>query len=145
VRVLYVDTSALVRAYLPDEPEHDALRETILEADEPVTTSELSRVEIARALKAAERAGRLNDAASVLKRIDADLSGKPILTIRLDPDTLVARSRELVLAHPLRTLDALHFAVALGLDAFADGGEIVLVTRDAGQASAARALGLSLL
>jgi predicted nucleic acid-binding protein len=145
VRVLYVDTSALVRAYLPDEPEHDGLRETILEADEPVTTSELSRVEIARALKAAERAGRLNDAAPVLKRIDADLSGKPILTIRLDSATVVPRSRELVLAHRLRTLDALHLAVALGLDAFAEGAEIVLVTRDADQASAARALGLALL
>lgn len=145
MRVLYVDTSALVRAYLPDEPEHDALRETILEANEPVTTSDLSRVELARALKAAERAGRLEDADPALERIDADLSGKPILTIRLDPVTLVPRSRELVLAHRLRTLDAVHLAVALGLGAFVEEAEIVFVTRDVDQASAARALGLAVL
>jgi hypothetical protein len=89
--------------------------------------------------------GRLDDADPVLRRIDADLSGRPISTIRLDPATLVPRSRELVLAHHVRTLDAPHLAVALGLDAFADGDEIVLVTRDEDQASAARALGLSLL
>ena len=145
MRVLYIDTSALVRAYLPDEPEHDALRETIFEANEPVTTSDLSRVELARALKAAERAGRLEDAHPALERIDADLSGKPILTIRLDPVTLVPRSRELVLAHRLRTLDALHLAVALGLGASVEGAETVFVTRDADQASVARALGLALL
>ena len=145
MRVLYVDTSALVRAYLPDEPEHDVLRETILEANEPVTTSDLSRVELARALKAAERAGRLEDADLALERIDADLSGKPILTIRLDPVTLVPRSRELVLAHRLRTLDAVHLAVALGLGAFVEEAEIVFVTRDVDQASAARALGLAVL
>ena len=145
MRVLYVDTSALVRAYLPDEPEHDAMREAILEGNEPVTTSDISRVELARALKAAERTGRLDNAAPVLERIDADLSGKPILTIRLDPVALVTRSRELVLAYRLRTLDALHLAVALGLDAWADGQQVALVTRDADQASAARALGLALL
>ena len=145
MRILYADTSALVRAYLPDEPEHDALREAILETDEPVTTSDLSRIELARALKAAERAGRITDAIPLLGRIDSDLSGRPILTIRIDPVTLVPRSRELVLAHRLRTLDALHLGVALGLEAFADGAEIVFVTRDADQAAAARALGLSLL
>jgi len=145
VSVLYADTSALVRAYLADEPDHEVLRATILEGDEPVTTSEISRVEIARALKAAERAGRLEDAGPVLERVDADLSGLPILTIRLDPVALVPRSRELVIAHRLRTLDALHLAVALSLDVWADGEQVALVTRDSGQASAARALGLAVL
>jgi predicted nucleic acid-binding protein len=143
VSVLYADTSALVRAYLPDEPDHDALRATILEGDEPVATSDLTRVELARALTAAQRAGRLYDARPVLERIEADLSGRPILTIRLDPVRLVPRSRELVLAYPLRTLCALHLAVALSLEAWTDG--VVLVTRDADQAAAARALGLAVL
>ena len=143
--ILYVDTSALVRAYLEDEPDHDALRTTILEGDGPVATSDISRVELARALKAAERAGRLDEARPVLARIDHHLAGNPILTIRLDPVALVPRSRELVLEYRLGTLHALHLAVALSLGAWAGGEEVVLVTRDAGQASAARLLGLGVL
>ena len=73
------------------------------------------------------------------------LAGSPILTIRLDPEGLVAHSHDLVLSHQVGTLGAIHLAVALSLEAWAGGDEVVFVTRDAGQAAAARALGLGVL
>lgn len=57
--LLYADTSALVRAYLADEPDHGSLRERLLEGDEPVVISELARIEMASVIRAAARGGRL--------------------------------------------------------------------------------------
>ena len=50
-----------------------------------------------------------------------------------------------MLEHRLRTLDAMHLAVAAEeAPALADEGEVVFVTRDQDQATAAAALGLTL-
>lgn len=35
----YVDTSAIVRVYTADEPEHERLRELVLESSEPVVSN----------------------------------------------------------------------------------------------------------
>lgn len=142
--VLYADPSALLRAYFADEPDHLELRLLLLEGDQPVLTSELARVELAAGIRAAERAGRLRRSQRILDRIDADCSDDgPVVLVRFDPDTVLATAREVVLRHRLRTLDALHLAVAVGMT-FAPAGEaITFVTRDNDQAIAAAAIGFS--
>ena len=64
--------------------------------------------------------------------------------VALIPAAVVARAYGLVLEHRLRTLDAIHIAVALDEDAaLATGDELVFVTRDTEQAAAAAAVGLA--
>ena len=138
--LLYADTSALARLYLRDETDSEHLIALLLASPESVITSELARTELARAVKSAERAGRILDADPVLERIDAHL-GTRIALIELRPKTTLPRARGLVLQHRLNTLDAIHLAVAIE-ESEALGEPIVFVTRDGEQAIAARELGL---
>ena len=138
--LLYADTSALARLYLRDETDSEHLIELLLVSPESVITSELARTELARAVKSAERAGRILDADPVLERIDAHL-GTRIALIELRPKTTLPRARGLVLQHRINTLEAIHLAVAID-ESEALGETIVFVTRDSEQAIAARELGL---
>jgi uncharacterized protein len=143
--VLYADTSALVRAYLSAEPDHDRLRGLLLEGDRPVVTSELTRVEFASALAGAARAGRIRRPRVLLDRFDVDSGDDgPLTLLVLDPSTALPLARRLVREHPVRTLDALHLAVALTDATEIAGGEpVALVTCDKAQSAAADALGLA--
>jgi predicted nucleic acid-binding protein len=142
--LIYVDTSALVRAYLVDESDHEPLRYRLLEADEPVVTSELTRVELASAVMAAARQGRLARPEVVLNRFDTDCADDgPVALLRLDPAPVLQLARELVRGHSIRTLDAIHLAVARTTAAELAAEEpLIMVTRDDRQAEVARALGL---
>jgi predicted nucleic acid-binding protein len=143
--LVYADASALVRAYLADEPDHALLRQRLLQGTDPVVTSELTRLELAGAVSAAVRDGRLRRPRLVLDRFDADCADDgPVVLLRLDPQPVLERAHRLVREHPLRTLDAIHLAVALG-DAtdLAAGEPVIFVTCDLAQAGAARALGLA--
>ena len=144
--LLYADTSAIVRAYFADEPDHQDLRGLLLEGPEPVVTSEVSRVELAGAVRGASRAGRLRRWRGLLARIDADCAEEgPITLLALRPGVVLPAAYRLVLEHSLHTLDAVHLAVALEeCPALAQDEEIVFVTRDEGQAGAATALGFTL-
>jgi uncharacterized protein len=145
--VYYVDTSALVSAYLSGEPEHQQLRQLLLEGDAPVVTSTLTRVEFASAIAAAGRAGRLRRQRVLLDRFDTDCrDGGPVTLLDLDATGVLPLARRLVRVHPIRTLDAIHLAVAL-TDAteLAAGEPVSLVTRDKAQAAAAESLGLPLV
>ena len=142
--LLYADTSALVRAYLPGEDDHAALRALLLDGEHPVVTSELTRVEFASAVAAAARAGRLRRPRVLLDRFDADSRDDgPLTLLTLDPATALPLARRLVREHQVRTLDAIHLAVALtdGVD-LAAGEQVSMVTRDSAQAVAADSLGL---
>jgi predicted nucleic acid-binding protein len=143
--LLYADTSALARAYFEDERDHRHLRQRLLEGEEPVVTSELARVELASAIRAAAGAGRLRRSAGVLARFDADCGEDgPIALLRLRADAVLPVAYDLVLEHRLRTLDAIHLAVALEeCPLLAGDDEVVFVTRDVEQAAAASALGFS--
>jgi predicted nucleic acid-binding protein len=145
VTLIYADTSALIRAYFADEPDHDVLRALLLEGTSPVVSSEIARLELASAVGAAARAGRLAKWRAVLTRIDADCRREgPITLLRLRPDVVLPTARRLVLDQRLRTLDALHLAVALEeCPALAAPNDIVLVTRDDDQATVAAAVGLA--
>ncbi|MGH7762556.1 MAG: type II toxin-antitoxin system VapC family toxin [Candidatus Dormibacteraceae bacterium] len=142
--VLYADTSALVRAYFADEPEHAELRARLLEGDEPVVSSELTRVEFASAVSVAARAGRLRNSKLFLDRFDADCGDDgPIALLRLDLESVLPLAYRLVTEHDLRTLDALHLAVASTSATELAGGEaVVLVTRDDRQTAAATGMGI---
>ena len=143
--LLYADTSALVRAYFEDERDHALLREQLLEGEEPVVTSELARVELASAIRAATRSGRLRRWSGLLARIDADCGENgPIALLRLRPEAILPIAYSLVLEHELRTLDAIHLAVALEeCPVLAADDDVVFVTRDQHQRVAASAVGFS--
>jgi len=143
VIVLYADTSAVIGAYLADEPGHDSLTAMLFDGDDPVVTSELTRVELASAVAAAARAGRLPPDTGLLERFDADCGDDgPLTLIRFDAAEVLPLARQMVGAHRLRTLDALHLGVArTGAVALAD--EIVLVSRDVRQSEAAAELGMA--
>jgi uncharacterized protein len=117
--VLYADTSALVRAYFADEPDHGPLRHL--------------------------RAGRLPDPQVVLDRFDGDYRDDgPLTLLRLAAEEVLPVAYRMVIDRRLRTLDALHLAVALiDATALADGDGVTVVTRDLEQARAARAAGLA--
>ena len=144
--LLYADTSALLRAYFVDEPEHEELRGMLLDGEEPVVTSELARVEMGSAIRAAARGGRLRRWKALLARFDADCQEDgPIALLRLRSELVFPSAYRLVLEHRMRTLDALHLAVAIEeCPAVAGDEEVVFVTRDADQGVAAAAAGLSL-
>lgn len=132
-------------AYLPDEVDHTALRLQLLEGEDPVISSVVARLEFASAAHAAARAQRLSDPAALLARFDADcLPGGALSLLVLRPEAVFAAAYRILAEHPVRTLDAIHLAVAIE-----DGGrlagddELAFVTRDRVQAEAARALGLS--
>jgi len=145
VSVLYADTSALIRAYFADEPEHGELRARLLEGDEAVVTSELTRLEFTSAVSAAARTGRLRKSRLFLDRFDADCSDTgPIALLRLDRERVFPLAYRLLTEHDLRTLDAVHLAVAsTSATALAGGDAVVLVTRDHRQAAAATTIGLA--
>lgn len=142
--ILYADSSALIRAYFEDEPDHEALRLMLLEDRQLVISSALARVELASAVRSGARAGRIHDEDVLQKQILADCGeGGPVVLVELRGAAMLPVAYELVRNHKLRTLDAIHLAVALEeAPAFAGSEEVVLVTRDADQAAAARSLGL---
>jgi predicted nucleic acid-binding protein len=144
VNLRYADTSALVRCYLPDEPDHDELRTVLLEGPDPVVTSELTRLEMASAVHAAHRNTRVADPDELLEVFDADCGEDgPIALLRLLPDTVLGLATDMLSEQSLRSLDALHLAVARSTAADLAAGEpVVLVTRDHRQAAAATALGM---
>lgn len=141
--LLYADTSALVRAYFIDEEDHELLRILLLDGGDAVVTSELARLEFASATVAAARAGRIRTARTVLARFDADCGeAGPLALIAFDPASVLPEAHRLLLAHPLRTLDAVHLAVALvELPHLAPAEDIRFVSRDEAQLAAAVAQG----
>lgn len=144
MRALYADTSAVAAAYLSDETDHGALRALLFESECLVLTSELTRVEFASAITAAKRQGRLPDAPQFLAQFDEDTRQGMLNLIPLAPHRIMPAARRLVLDNqPVRTLDAIHLAVAMH-DAlsFTGGAPVTLVTRDQRQADAAKAHGL---
>jgi predicted nucleic acid-binding protein len=134
-----------VRAYVADQEGHAQLRRLLLEGDDPVVTSELAQVELASVVRAAERAGRLREADGLLARIEADCAEDgPLTLLVLRPNPVLGLARRLLDLHRLRTLDAIHLAVALEDGRRVAGDEqLQLVTRDEQQRGAALAAGLA--
>lgn len=122
VRVVYVDTSAMVKL-ISDEPESDALR-SYLDEGHAIVSSDLLETE--------------------LRRIGVRLGLDQVLITRvLDGVTLASLGREQfrdagMFPQPgLRSLDALHLASALSVEAS------VMISYDSRLAEAAKAHGLA--
>ncbi len=115
----------------------------LLEGREAVVTSEIARLELASAVRAASAARRLRSETGLLGRMDADLGeGGRVATIALHAETILPAAYRLIVDHRLRTLDAIHLAVcAEECPTLSPDGDIIFVTRDKDQAIAARALG----
>ncbi len=144
--LIYADTSAIVRAYFADERDHAQLN-TLLTGPDPIVTSELTRVEFTSAVSAAYRSRRTANPNVVLDRFDLDCGQDGLVTLlRLDAQVVLPLARKLVIEQVVRTLDAIHLAVALtDATALAGGDSLVFLTRDNQQAAAAKELGLAVL
>lgn len=107
---LYAESSAVL-AWLVGEPDGEAVRGALSEADRVVTSS-LTAVECARSLGRAQREGRLTIAEELaaLRLLDVALAGWNVHELS---DPVLARARQPFPAEPVRTLDALHLATAV--------------------------------
>jgi len=144
--VLYVDTSALVRAYMADEADHAQMRSLLLHSTDVVVTSEICRVEFGAAAARAARAGRIGDPVAYIRRFDADCAADgSIALLPFDRDTVVGDAQRLTVIHGLKALNAIHLAVALAEERREGNSPaaFVFVTRDLDQAAAAEAEGLT--
>ena len=147
--LIYLDSSVLARAYLPDEPGHaEAL--ALLEGDDVLVTGPLTWIEVTGLLVRAQRAGRLTGPIDdVLEVLDDDLGEDGAVTVvrPLDAVGVELMARGLVREHGLRALEALHVATALAvLPELVTGDENpAFASRAADQAAAARAAGLTVV
>jgi len=135
---VYLDTSALVKLYIP-EPRSDELEAAIV-GRRDLFVSDLALTELCSALARRSREGDMapQDTERVYRRAARDLSERSFRCAELTPR--VHRDAERLLLSigrdlPLRAADALHLALALVVDAR------TLVTFDAAFAAAAARLG----
>ncbi|MFL5797364.1 MAG: type II toxin-antitoxin system VapC family toxin [Actinomycetota bacterium] len=143
---IYADTSVLVRAYLADEPDNQVALELVFGGGTGVVTSEVTRLEFASAVTRAMRANRNDAVGDYLGAFDADCgSDGPITLLALRPEAVLPSAHRLVTKHGLRSLDALHLAVALDEGRSMSGGALAFATHDTEQASAAAAEGLDVV
>jgi predicted nucleic acid-binding protein len=133
---IYLDASALVKLFVP-EPESDALNQALTGAED-VILSDLALTEMASALGRRTREGLLTRAESRRLYREADTLAAWCRRADLTP-SIQRRAERLLLTSksiPLRTLDALHVAIAL------DGAAATLVTYDPRLRAAAASQGL---
>lgn len=83
--LLYADTSAVISAFLADEPDRDKLTELLLSGEHKVVTSELIRTDFARVITAASKQGRLTGRDDFLARLDSDSGSGVIALLPLAP------------------------------------------------------------
>lgn len=141
----FLDSSFLASAYLADESTHDNSL-AVLRSLKRLITSELATVETSRAIANAARGGRLPgpEANKALRDLELDLgSNGPVEVLPLDGGSALGRARELVVAYPTGTLDAIHLAVADREGRALAGDDLVFMTHDGRQRAVAAELGLA--
>src|SRR5256886_5755202 len=105
---------ALRRVYCAEEEEHRERRGLLGGEREPVATSEITRLELASAVRSAYSAGRVGRSSDLLARIEGDLAEDGAVSpIDFRPDPIVGTAYRFILEHRLRTLDAIHLAVCV--------------------------------
>lgn len=146
--VVYIDSSVLARAYLPDERGHEDAVKLLFDTDTAAVTGTWTRVEVAGALVRAARRGRRSpkQISAALAVLEGDLGHEgPVTVIGGDQREVEARALDLVVEHGLRAMDAWHLAVAaLTVPSLVERGEPVgFASRDAEQARVAELLGFA--
>lgn len=117
---VYVDTSALVKFYYPEQGS-DSVEEALLGADR-VYISQLTIVEMASALMQKIRTGDLTKRAetAIWTAFQDDMNAGKVELVHLHDRHYVKAAdviREYGKAHGIKTLDALHLSIAHGLQA----------------------------
>lgn len=146
--LVYVDSSVLGRAYLPDELGHDEAAALIEGGEHLLVTSSWTRVEVTSALARAGRARRIGDLEGLLNVLAGDLGESgPVTVLRPETARVEDRASEIVRSHALRSLDALHLAVAelAAVPLLDPGHRLGFATRDNAQREAAEAFGFAAL
>lgn len=143
--LVYVDSSFLARAYLQDEAGH---REAValLDSEHLLVTSTLTLLEVTSALVRAASGGRIGDLDGLLLALDADLSADgPVTVITADQQLMENAALSIVRHHGLRTLDAMHLAVAdLSARPLAgDNEQLAFASRDYAQRAVAEQIGFA--
>ncbi|MDP2293429.1 MAG: type II toxin-antitoxin system VapC family toxin [Actinomycetota bacterium] len=144
MRIAYVDSSVIVRRYLPGDAGHRDAAELFAEIDTATVSSTLARIEVSGALvRAARHAGI--DPSVLLARFEQDIAGGDPLIVSPDQAAVESSALDLVRRHAIRALDALHVAAAVIVlaELVGPGDVAVFVSRDNAQAAAARASGLA--
>ena len=138
--MIYVDTSALIKRYL-QESGSDAF-DTFFLTKAPLGISRLTVIEMRCALARRRRAKQVSRKleTQVLEAFRLDMQDGALLVASFNDDdlTLAYHLMDEVGVIPLRTLDALHLAVARHIAATG------FATADKNQADAARKLGFAL-
>ena len=138
---LYIDSSALAKLYVP-ESESDRL-DTFLRGRIGLMISELAITEVLSAVARRKREGELRPelANQIRDALLADADSGSFGRLQLDPAVHREAERLLLVATslPLRTLDALHLALALS------GAATHLLTFDRRMREAAVQAGLSVI
>ena len=137
--MIYLDTSALVAIYLPEAASDRA--EAIVSAELPCAISDLSEVEFYSAISRRLRMKELkrSDALTVIDAFADDVKVQRFQLAHVETSHFrIARSLIARFDTPLRSLDALHVAIAR------DRG-FQLLTLDKSLAKASRRLGLEVL
>ncbi|NQT59230.1 MAG: type II toxin-antitoxin system VapC family toxin [Bacteroidetes bacterium] len=136
--MLYLDTSVLVALYIP-EPKSEKIQKFV-SAKGKTALSSLTEVEFSSAVSRRTRMNEISyeDGLQVFSRFQVHVKSRlfemyPIMQREYD----LAREWIGKLETPLRTLDALHLAVAFS-------NQLILVTADVSFAAAARKLGISI-
>ena len=140
----YLDTSALVKRYDPEEPGAEEVR-TLFTEVRAVLTSSLAVVEAVSAFRIKERQGVLTPE-EVRLAVEA-LEAHAALQYRLVPPKppVLREAKRLLLRHKRRAYDALHLATALVVARVAgvEPRKLPFWTADEEQARAGEAEGLA--
>jgi uncharacterized protein len=142
--LVYVDSSVLVRAYLPDEKGHEEARALLDGVEHLLVTSTWTVVETTSALARAARGLRVEELDAVLAVLAADTGDDgPVTLLRGESVQVERASTRIVRDHAIRSLDALHLAVAqlAAMPLLEPGQRLGFATRDDAQAAVAEALG----
>lgn len=145
--IVYLDTSVIARALLPDEIGHEEARKLLADGQAGLVTGSLTRIEVASALTRAAHQARVDAAALVDAGLSLLAQDGRVSVVALPPELVESAAINLVIQHRLRTMDAWHLACAhVILPQLAEPREQqFFATRDVAQAEAARAIGLRLL
>jgi predicted nucleic acid-binding protein len=135
----YVDASALVKRYVQEAGRREVLR---LLRRHDVVTSAIVPVELRSAVRRRVAEGSLDDelVPQILKRMATDRSFWVLVELSRE---VLAVAETLLAAHPLRALDAIHVASAQLFSRRMTASELIFVSADARQTTAAAAVGMT--
>ena len=145
--IAYLDSSVLVRAFLPNEHGYLEARDLLANEDVALVTGTWTRIELISALTRAAQAGRREAAVLLDAALSAMAEAGPVAVVAAPQDDIERVAFDLAREHGLRAMDAWHVACALiVLPQLAEAGEgQAFATRDSEQATVAQVSGLQVL